>query len=136
MAKKTSLDSLETDVKQILEQYGNEVQQNLDRIVKDITKKGVQAVQSESAQTFGTTAKRKEKYAKTWTSRVESQKQKFYTTGTIYNKQAGLPHLLENGHVSRNGTGRTFGTVSGRPHISKVEAEIERLFIEEVQSKL
>ena len=134
MAKKCNLEGLETAVKQILDTYNNEVNKNLDAITKDVTKKGVQAIQSESAEKFGTTKKRREKYAKTWTSKFESKK--FSRQGIIYNKQAGLPHLLENGHVSRNGTGRTFGRVSGREHIGKVETEIERIFEEEVLSKL
>ena len=134
MAKKVSLEGLEEAVKKTLESYNNEVEKNLEAITKEVTKKGVQAMQSESAEKFGTTKKRREKYAKTWTSKFESKK--FYSTGIIYNKQSGLPHLLENGHVTRNGTGRTFGRVQGREHIGKVEAEIERLFMEEVLSKL
>ena len=134
MAKKVTLAGLEDAVNQILDAYGNEVAKNLEAITKDITRKGVQAIQAESAEKFGTTKKRTQKYSKTWTSKFESKK--FYSTGIIYNKQAGLPHLLENGHVTRNGTGRTFGRVQGREHIGKVEAELERLFEEEVRSKL
>ena len=134
MAKRVKLEGLEEAVKKTLESYNNEVAQNLEAITKEVTKKGVQAMQSEAAEKFGTTKKRREKYAKTWTSKFESKK--FYSTGIIYNRQAGLPHLLENGHVSRNGTGRTFGRVQGREHIGKVETEIERLFMEEVYSKL
>ena len=134
MGKKCSLAGMETAVKQILDSYNNDVNANLDAITKEVTKKGVQVMQAESASTFGTTKKRQQKYAKTWTSQFESRK--YSRQGIIYNKQAGLPHLLENGHVSRNGTGRTFGRVSGREHIGKVEAEIERLYEEEVRSKL
>lgn len=134
MAKKVTAAGLEEAVKGILESYGNDVKNNLDAITKDVTRKGVQAIRAESATTFGTTNTRKEKYAKTWTSQFESNK--FYSTGIIYNKQAGLPHLLENGHVLRNGTGRSFGRVEGREHIAKVERELQRLYVEEVLSKL
>ena len=134
MARKLAASGLEDAVKQILDNYGNDVKKNLDAITKDVTRKGVQAMRTESAATFGTTRKRKKKYAKTWTSKFESTR--FYSTGVIYNSQAGLPHLLENGHVSRNGTGRTFGYVNGRPHISKVEDELARVYEEEVISKL
>lgn len=134
MAKKVTAEGLEAAVKEILDAYGNDVKKNLDTITKNVTQKGVQAMRTESATTFGTTSARKEKYAKTWTSKFESKK--FYSTGIIYNKQAGLPHLLENGHVLRNGTGRTFGRVEGREHIAKVERELQRLYEEEVLSKL
>ena len=128
------MEGLESAVKQILDDYANEVNNNLDTITREITKKGAQALRNESAATFGTVKKRKEKYAKTWTSTFETNR--VSRQGIIYNKQAGLPHLLENGHVSRNGTGRTFGYVPGREHIAKVEKELEKLFEQEVKSKL
>jgi len=40
------------------------------------------------------------------------------TTRIIYNKNCpGLVHLLEFGHVIRNGTGRYFGETDPRPHM-------------------
>jgi hypothetical protein len=134
MAKTVTAANLEEVVRKTLDDYGNEVKHTLDEITKTVTKKGVQALKTESAETFGTTRKRDKKYAKTWTSSIETNV--LSTQGVIYNTQSGLPHLLENGHVSRNGTGRTFGTVKGRPHISKVEAEIERVLLEEVNARL
>jgi hypothetical protein len=133
MAKVTAGD-LEDSIKKALDKYESEVKQTLASITKEVTKKGVQALKTESAETFGTTRKRDKKYSKTWTSSIETNT--LSTQGTIYNTQSGLPHLLENGHVSRNGTGRTFGTVKGRPHISKVESEIERILLEEVNARL
>ena len=134
MAKKVTLEGLESAVKQILDDYDNDVKNNLASIVGDVTKKGVLALRSESATTFGTTKARKKKYAKTWTSTFQTGRVSMQ--GTIYNTQAGLPHLLENGHVLRNGTKRTFGFVQGREHIAKVEKELERLLEQEVKSKL
>ena len=134
MAKKVTLDNLGTAIEDILSEYGDEVRANMAAITRDVTQQGVKALRSESAETFGTVAKRKKKYAKTWTSkfvtgRVSSQ-------GTIYNTQPGLPHLLENGHVSKNGTGRVFGFVPGRKHIEKVEKKLETIFEREVTAKL
>lgn len=135
MAKKRiAADNLEVIVQETLNKYGTEVKQTLDTITKEVVKNGVQALKTESAETFGTTRKRKKKYAQTWTSRLETNV--LSTQGIIYNTQPGLPHLLENGHVSRNGTGRTFGTVKGRPHIAKVRAEIERTLLEEIGARL
>ena len=134
MAKKVTLDNLATAIEDVLAEYGNEITQNMKDITKDVTKQGVKALQSESASTFGTTPKRKKKYAKTWTSQFESGR--LSSQGTIYNTQPGLPHLLENGHVSKNGTGRVFGFVPGRKHIEKVEKKLETIFEREVTAKL
>ena len=136
MAKKVTINNLAAAIEDVLSDYGDEVRQNMTAITKNVTQQGVKALRSESAETFGTTKKRKRKYAKTWTStfsagRVSSQ-------GTIYNTQPGLPHLLENGHVSRNGTGRNKGKqfVEGREHIAKVEKELMSIFEKEVMTKL
>lgn len=134
MAKKVTYADFSKTIKSLLSEYGDDVKNNVTEAAQKVTKEGVRRLKSESRDTFGTVKKRKKKYANTWTStfvtgRTSSQ-------GTIYNTQAGLPHLLENGHVSRNGTGRTYGKVSGRTHIATVEKEIETIFEREVTSKL
>lgn len=40
---------------------------------------------------------------------------------TIHNKKYHITHLLENGHLIKNGTGRVYGKVSPYPHIKKVQ---------------
>ena len=132
MAKITA-EALESEVKKILEEYGEEVNENLDDIVKRMTQKGLQALKADSASTFGTTKTRQKKYAKTWRSSVETGR--LSTQGTLYNEQSGLPHLLEHGHALVAG-GRKVGEVAGRVHIAKVEGELIRLFEREVKSKL
>ncbi len=130
MAKKVTINNLDTAIEGILEEYGQEVQQNLGDIIQKTGRAGVQALKSESREKFGTTSKRKKKYADTWT--MTTKKERIRTGVTIYNTQPGLPHLLENGHVSRNGTGRTFGFVDGREHIKAVERKLENLITQEV----
>ncbi len=136
MAKVVTLDKLGDAIRKELEEYEGDVKNNLQAITKKVTQQGVKALKTESRNTFGTTKKRKRKYADTWTSTTITGR--LSTQGTIYNTQAGLPHLLENGHVVRNGTHRTFSKdfVEGREHIGKVEWEIEKLFMQEVKSKL
>jgi hypothetical protein len=133
MAKIKAAD-LESAVKDILADYADDVTKSMEKITKEITKKGVEAVKGESEAKFGVAKTRKKKYARTWTSKTESKVG--YSTGTIYNTQPGLPHLLEYGHVTRNGTGRSYGQVAGSAHISTVEKELIRLFEEEVRAKI
>lgn len=134
MAKKVTLNNLDKAIMSALEEYGGDIRENLDAITKSVVKQGVSALRSESAATFGTTAKREKKYARTWTSTTQTGR--LSTQGWIYNTQPGLPHLLENGHVCRNGTKRTFGDVPGREHIAKVERKLETIFTQEVKNKL
>ena len=129
MAKKVTIDNLDDTIKDILNEYSNSVSGNLGIIIKKVTQTGVKALKSESKSKFGTVAKRKKKYADTWTSKYEEGR--LSKQGTIYNTQAGLPHLLENGHAKVNG-----GRVEGKAHIKPVENEIIRLYESEVLSKL
>lgn len=133
MAKLT-IDNFETEIEKLLSEYGDEVKDNLDDATKKITKEGVKLLRSESKANFGTSQKRSKKYASSWTTQFETGRMS--TQGTIYNTESGLPHLLENGHVTRNGTGRTLGSVKGRKHIEPVEQKLITAFEREVKNKL
>lgn len=129
MAKKVTIDNLGEAIGKILDEYAEDIQGNLDVITKKIGQKGAKALQSQSKSTFDG-----EKYAKGWGTTVEQNR--LYTTVYIHNKkQAGLAHLLENGHVKANGTGR-YGMWGGREHIAPVEQELVVQYEREVINAL
>ena len=126
MGRKVPVDRLTEEVEKILNDYGENVQQNLGEIVKQMSKKGAQTLRSQSKSTFNGTGK----YAKGWTSRAETGR--LSAQGTIYNKDVpGLPHLLEHGHANRGG-----GRTPGRVHIKPVEEALIKEFEQKVKSKL
>ena len=126
MAKKTSVDKFADDIKKILAEYGDDVQENLSDAVKRVAKKGANAVKSAVQSTFGGTWE----YASGWTSRAETGR--LSAQGYIYNGAVpGLPHLLENGHANRNG-----GRTPGREHIKPVEETVIKEFEAEVKKGL
>lgn len=129
MGKKVTVDNLAQELQKILDDYGDEVSENLDKITKEMGKKGVQALKNESLAKFPDSKKHKKRYGQTWKSEVTQKR--LYTTVTIYNSQAGLPHLLENGHAKVNG-----GRVPGKEHIAPVERELIMDFEKEVKAKL
>ncbi len=129
MAKKVTIDTLADAVNEILAEYSDNIYENLDEITQRIGKKGVEAVKSASQNTFGG-----KNYASGWGMTVE--KNRLYTTVIIHNKkQAGLAHLLENGHVKANGTGR-YGFWEGREHILPVEEKLVDEYESEVVQSL
>lgn len=131
MANRTPVDKLADAISGILDQYEGEVRDNLGEITTQIGKKGVQALRRASKDALKTGSG---KYARGWKAQVE--KGRTGTTVIIYNEHPGLPHLLEYGHVSRNGTGRTYGEVPGHEHIQPVAEELVRDFEREVVAKL
>lgn len=135
MAKKVTLATLGDEIKNILDDYENEVVQNLDVVTKRIGQKGATALRNQSKAVYP----KGDAYPKGWTATVE--KSRLYTVVTIHNKrQAGLAHLLEFGHVVSNGTGRNYITdkapFKGREHIAPIEKELVYQYEKEVKAIL
>lgn len=124
MAKLVPIDRLTAEIEKILEDYGENVQQNINEVVGEITKKGAKTLNRQSGQTFDG-----KKYRKSWTTQVETGRTS--AQGTIYSKIPGLPHLLEHGHALRGG-----GRTTGRAHIAPVEEALVKEFETKVKSKL
>lgn len=120
-SRKITADNLGEAIAEILEEYGDEVQKDMDSVVKDVGKAGVKAIKSASG-VFGGTGK----YRKGWTSQTDTER--YGSTVTIYNRTPGLPHLLENGHAKRGG-----GRVPGKTHIAPVEQELIKQFEEQIE---
>ena len=122
---KTTLDTLADDIGKILEEYQDDVKQNLDQITKQIAQKGQQALKNESKSKF-----KGDRYWKGW--KVDLQVGRLDTKATIYNASLpGLPHLLEKGHAKRNG-----GRVEGTVHIAPIEEKLVAEFEKQLRSKL
>lgn len=122
---KTTLDTLADDIGKILEEYQDDVKQNLDQITKQIAQKGQQALKNESKSKF-----KGDRYWKGW--KVDLQVGRLDTKAMIYNASLpGLPHLLEKGHAKRNG-----GRVEGTVHIAPIEEKLVAEFEKQVRSKL
>ena len=124
--QRVAIDQLAAAVDKVLEEYGEDVQKNMNDIVKDITKQGAKTLKSQARSAVGGTGK----YASGWTS--ESETGRVSAQGTIYNGSLpGLTHLLEHGHANRNG-----GRTPGRVHIATVESALIKEFEQKVKSKL
>ena len=120
MASNTPHNQLAATIAGILNEYADGVTASVKDAVKKTTKDGAKMVQKEAAKKFGNGP-----YAKSWTYKYESDR--LGSNGVIYSKKPGLPHLLENGHMLRNGR-----LWEGRPHISTAEEKIAEEFEEEV----
>lgn len=111
-----SLDELAGELTRVIALYTQDVQEAVANSITAIAKEGKAKVKSNSPKRTGA-------YAKGWTISNENKKGK--QEARIYNKtNYQLTHLLENGHVVRNGTGRIGPgkktSVAGNPHIAPV----------------
>lgn len=114
MAAKSAVNFAAT-VERYLNQYGAAALDAVSEAVEEVSTEAVKKLRTESAAAYGSG-----EYSKGWTRTVE--RGRMTTTAIVHGKKPTyrLAHLLEYGHVSKNGTGRTFGTVPGRAHIEPV----------------
>ena len=120
MASNTPHNQLAATIAGILNEYADGVTASVKDAVKNATKDGAKMVKQETVKKFGNGP-----YAKSWTFKYESDR--LGSSGVIYSKKPGLPHLLENGHMLRNGR-----FWQGKPHISIAEEKIVDEFEKEV----
>lgn len=101
--------SVAVQMKELLDQ--------IDESVQDAAKRGINETAKEAVQKLRNTSPRKTgSYARGWGTKKDGD-----MTVTVYNRtDYQLTHLLENGHVVRNKKG-TYGRVGGKKHIAPVE---------------
>ena len=132
MARKTPIDQLNKAIMDMLTEYGDDVNGNMEKIVEAMGKKGKQALRKESRRALKTDTG---EYAKGWQVKIDRERLK--TTATIYNDHPALPHLLEYGHEVKNKkNGPVIGQAAPHPHIEPVEKELVETFEREVLKKL
>ena len=74
-------------------------------------------------------------YPRGWTT--ENKRRKGQQTSEIHNKTYyRLTHLLENGHVIKNGTGRTYENTRACPHIEAVDKKSVELLDKKIREAI
>lgn len=114
------------EVKDLLNEYSIEVQDAIEKKAQEVAKDGQNKLRATSPQNERNTP-HKGKYAKGW--KVNVVKGKGFIKCTIHNpKDYRLTHLLERGHLTRNGN-KTMPI----KHIEPVHDECCRTFEREVE---
>lgn len=125
MARAVGLDGLAEAISEILEEYQTDVQRGTKECVQKVAKAGVKALKQTSPRQTG-------EYAAGWTSEVKEGR--LGATATLYNQdKPGLVHLLEHGHVTRNGTERTFNRTPAHVHVKPVEEQLMADFEQQIE---
>lgn len=131
MARKTPVDKLGEAIQDIMDDYQDDIETNLEVITEKMGQKGAQALRQQSRQDL---KQHGGEYAKGW--KFDYYKTNRYARTTIHNEHYALPHLLEYGHATRNGTGREYPATPAHPHIAPVAEPLTETYEREVLEKL
>lgn len=124
MAQTIQIEQLASAVQKYLDEYGDEVLSVIDEAARKTAQNARKAVSASAP-----VGKNGGDYKRSWA--VKTERRRTGTTATVYSKQPGLPHLLENGHATRDG-GRTRAFV----HIAPAEAEAVKEFESQIERLL
>ncbi len=140
MADKIAIENLTTAMLEAYTRYTTEVVEELEQELQKVAKEARKEVKQLSPLYTGTVrelkngtkvymCKEPEKYKKGWRVFIEKTNGRFRVS--VYNTQYRLTHLLEDGHINRDGTSRA----RAFPHISiankHAEEKIDK-FLEEL----
>lgn len=122
MADSVTIDSLATELANALSGYSEAVTEDVMKAIDEESNAAVRELRERNPKLTGD-------YAKGWTSK-NTYKGKYSKVNTIHNKtDYQLTHLLEYGHVKRNG-----GRVAAIPHIKPVETRAIENITRKVES--
>lgn len=134
MAKKIRPIDFDRAIEKLLLEYGEEVNEVLDTSVGVVAEAAADKLRGH--RKFNPSRHPSGDYAASWKAE-KIAKGRVLTKWVVHNvEHYRLTHLLEKGHVSRNGTGRTFGKVDAYPHISDVNEWVQTALPEEVTWRL
>ena len=107
--------------------YTDDVKQELEQGINKIGEEAVDEVKKLAPVYKGDNKNTpKGAYRRNWTYRVDKERGKIVVTVHVKGKGYRLTHLLENGHVLRDGTGRKVGEAKALPHIGIATEHAEK----------
>lgn len=124
MSKSIEADILGKEIMKYLSEYTNDISEVVEIVSNKVGKEATNELKQESPKLTGD-------YAKGWRLKKDKIGKNRYTV-KIYNKtDYQLTHLLEFGHVTRNG-----GRTKANPHIRPVEEKYIKIFEQELKKEI
>lgn len=132
MSIKVRPDDLSKEILKQMEIYTEEVERKVaEAVIKvgDQTAKDLRTVNQVAGSNVW------KNYPRGWTNQKTKTRGK--QISEVHNRtEYRLTHLLENGHVIKNGTGRVFGRTREFPHISVAEAKAVEMLEEKIKEAI
>ena len=124
MSKTIDVDLLEKEVMKYLTEYKEDISEAVENVSNRVGKEATNELKDKSPKLTGD-------YAKGWRLKKDKIGKNRYTV-KIHNKtNYRLTHLLEFGHVTRNG-----GRTRAIPHIRPIEEKYKKIFEQELKKDI
>lgn len=124
MSKTIEVDLLEKEVMKYLTEYKEDISEAVENVSNRVGKEATNELKEESPKLTGD-------YTKGWRLKKDKIGKNRYTV-KIHNKtNYQLTHLLELGHVTRNG-----GRTQPIPHIRPIEEKYKKIFEQELKKDI
>lgn len=124
MSKSIEADLLEKEVMKYLSEYKEDISDVVEIVSNKVGQEATSELKKDSPRLTGD-------YAKGWRLKKDKVGKNRYTV-KIHNKtDYQITHLLEFGHVTRNG-----GRTKAIPHIKPVEEKYKKIFEQELKNKI
>lgn len=128
MSNNVKPEDIQKVVKDYLKDWIEDIEEDVEETTNDLTKQAVKELKQTSPRGNGTRGK---PYWKGWTQQKNRRINGKYTV-KIHNKtNYQLTHLLEFGHVTRNG-----GRTKAIPHIRPLEEKYSKLYEEKITTMI
>lgn len=125
-------DQLAREILKNLDDYTDNVRVKVDEAVGEIAKESQKKLRATTGAE-GSNVWRK--YPTGWTTK--STRRKGYRKEEVWNSRYyRLTHLLENGHVIKNGTGRAYGRTRSFTHIGPINDEAQEKLEEKIREAI
>lgn len=125
-------DQLAREILKNLDDYTDNVRVKVDEAVGEIAKESQKQLRATTGAAGSNVWK---KYPTGWTTK--STRRKGYRKEEVWNSRYyRLTHLLENGHVIKNGTGRTYGRTRSFEHIGPINDEAQEKLEEKIREAI
>ena len=137
MSVRVTTKTLASEILKEMELYTDNVSAAVSKAVDDIAVDSMRKLQATRSAHGSNVWKR---YPLGWTIKRKMPtkgKNKGRKTAIVYNRDHyRLTHLLENGHVIKNGTGRTYGRTRSFEHIGPVNEEAQKRLEEAIMEAI
>lgn len=129
MAVKVNASDFAYEVNKILGEYQRGLYTQLEPTMRKTANETRKVLRS-------TSPKRTGKYGRGWEYELKVNSRLGGGSITLYDARPGLTHLLEKGHVTRNGLDRSYPATPAHPHIAAAQEQAEKQFLENLQKVL